>query len=81
MLVVIVAVVVVIVALAVEVVRLLVLVVEELRVVAATLAARSVLGLNLGTPEPLVPPMLVAPNIHNSTSPGRGTSPIAPSGL
>jgi hypothetical protein len=51
------------------------------RVGGAPLAARSVLGGNLGTPEPRVPPTSVAPNIHSSTSPGLGTSPIGPSGL
>jgi hypothetical protein len=47
----------------------------------ALLAALSVLGENFGTPEPRVPPTLVEPNIHSSTSPGLGTSPIGPSGL
>ena len=44
-------------------------------------AARSVLGLKCGTPEPLVPPILVPPNFHSSTSPGLGTSPSGPSEL
>jgi hypothetical protein len=55
--------------------------VEMGRVVGAGLAARSVLGLNPGTPEPRVPATLVAPNIQSSTSPGLGESPIGPSGL
>jgi hypothetical protein len=42
--------------------------------------ARSVAGLKLGTPVPWVPATFVAPKIHSSTSPGLGTSPIAPSG-
>jgi hypothetical protein len=40
--------------------------------------ARTVSGLKLGTPEPVVPPMLVPPKIHSSTSPGFGTSLVAP---
>jgi hypothetical protein len=42
--------------------------------------ARSVAGLNVGTAVPWVPATSVAPKIHSSTSPGLGTSPIAPSG-
>jgi hypothetical protein len=50
-------------------------------VVSGALYARSVSGLNVGTPEPLVPLMFVPPNVHSSTSPGLGTSLIAPSWL
>jgi hypothetical protein len=79
--------------LVVEAVGLLVLVVEvvcvvealrvgeALRVVATAFAARSALGLRVGTPEPRVPATLVAPKVHSSTSPGAGTSPNGPRGL
>jgi hypothetical protein len=42
---------------------------------------RSDAGEKLGTPEPFVPAMFVPPKIQSSTSPGLGTSLIAPSWL
>ena len=46
--------------------------------VGATLWARTESGPNLGTPEPVVPPMSVPPKTHRSTSPGFGAWLIAP---
>jgi predicted metal-binding membrane protein len=44
-------------------------------------SARTLLGLNVGTPDPLVSPLFVPPNSHRSTLPGAGRSFSAPTEL
>jgi hypothetical protein len=44
----------------------------------ALAGARRLAGAKVGTPEPFVPETFVSPNVHNSTSPGCGTSLVAP---